>query len=146
MKNLPDGEKVKRFVIAGVVALVLGYGLDLLGITPIIKRICTSSFILASGGWALLALGLFYWLVDMKKVQSWTFPFILVGMNPIFIYLFAQILGRWLYNFIKIFSFGIMEPMGVPEPGMQLINAMLTLGALWYLCYFLYRKKIFFKI
>jgi predicted acyltransferase len=145
-KKVPNADKVKRFIMAGLIALVVGYGLDILEITPIIKRICTSSFILASGGWALLALGFFYWLVDMKKVQSWTFPFILVGMNPIFIYLFAQILGRWLFDFIKIFSFGIMEPIGVPEPGMQLINAILTFGALWYLCYFLYRKKIFFKI
>ncbi|WP_114751079.1 acyltransferase family protein [Pleomorphovibrio marinus] len=145
-KKLPDLKKIKWFFLAGLGGLILGYGLDILQITPIVKRICTSSFVLASGGWALVALGLFYWLVDMKKVQSWTFPFILVGMNPIFIYLFAQVLGQWLFNLLKIFSFGVMEPLGVPEPGMQLINALLTLGAMWYLCYFLYKKKIFFKI
>ena len=35
-------EKLKSFVIAGVILLVVGYTIDLLGITPIIKRIATS--------------------------------------------------------------------------------------------------------
>ena len=47
-------QKIKILVIAGLIGLAVGYALD--PITPIIKRICTSSFILASGGWALLAL------------------------------------------------------------------------------------------
>lgn len=141
-----NAERVKAFVVAGLASLVIGYGLDWSGITPIIKRICTSSFVLASGGWALLTLALFYWLVDMKKVQSWTKAFIIVGMNPIFIYIFANILGSWLFGLVGIFNFGILEPLGVAENIQQLINAFLTLGAMWYLCYFLYKKKIFFKI
>lgn len=139
--------KIKAFVIAGLVGLLIGYGLDFIGITPIIKRISTSAFVFASGGWALLALAFFYWLVDIKKLQSWAFAFIIVGMNPIFIYLFAEVLGHnWLFGFLKIFSFGFLEPTGLPESILLVLNALLTLGAMWYLCYFLYKKKIFFKI
>jgi predicted acyltransferase len=142
-----DQSKIKAFVIAGLLGLLIGYGLDLSGITPIIKRISTSAFVFASGGWALLALAFFYWLVDIRKVQSWAFAFIIVGMNPIFIYLFAEVLGHtFLFGFLKIFSFGFLTPLGIPESVLLVFNALLTLGAMWYLCYFLYRKKLFFKI
>lgn len=138
--------KVKTFAIAGFVSLVIGYGMDWTGLTPIIKRISTTSFVFASGGWALITLAFFYWLVDMKKVQSWTFPFIIVGMNPIFIYLFAGLLGKWLFDFLSIFSYGFLGLLGIGETVLFFLNACFTLGALWYLCYFLYQKKIFFKI
>ena len=142
-----DQEKIKLFLIAGIAGLVLGYGLDLLGITPIIKRISTSSFALASGGWALIALAFSFWLIDVKKYQSKAFPFIIVGMNSIFIYLFAEILGhRWLNRTVGIFTKGFLEPLGFGEHGLRIITALCTLALMWGLCYFLYRKKIFFRI
>jgi len=147
MSKKTDQEKIKVLIIAGFIGLVAGYGLDLLGLTPIIKRISTSSFVLVSGGWALLALAFFYWLVDMKKQQSWAFAFIVVGMNSIFIYLFAEVLAhRWLYGFIEIFNVGFLKPLGISDAILGIVTALLTLGAMWYLCYFLYNKRVFFKI
>jgi predicted acyltransferase len=140
-------EKIKVFLIAASIGLVVGYGLDLLGITPIVKRISTTAFVFASGGWALAALAFFYWLVDVKKVQSWTKFFIIVGMNSIFIYLFAEVLGhRWLVGFVEIFNFGILGPLGFSELWLRVFNALITLGIMWSLCYFLYKKKIFFRV
>jgi len=138
---------IRTFVYAGMAALVLGYGLDLLNITPIIKRIATTSFVLASGGWCLLSLALFYWLIDVKGFQKGSKFFMIVGMNSIFIYLFAEVLGHsWLTEFVKIFNFGTLSWLGAGLPFMELTNALVTLGIMWYLCYFLYRKQIFFKI
>jgi predicted acyltransferase len=48
--------KIQIMIIAGLSGLIIGYSLDFLNITPIIKKIDTSSFIFASGGWAILAL------------------------------------------------------------------------------------------
>ncbi|UZD24423.1 DUF5009 domain-containing protein [Algoriphagus halophytocola] len=142
-----DSAKIKTLILAGILALAIGYGLDLSGITPIVKRIATSSFTFASGGWAILALAFFYWLVDVRKSQSWVFPIIVVGMNSIFIYLFAEILGhRWLFGFVEIFSAGVLSPIGIGAHFIQIITALLTWTAMWYLCYFLYKKKVFFKI
>jgi len=147
LSSKKDLEKIKTLLIAGTIGLLLGYGLDLLGIAPIIKRISMSSFVLASGGWALIALAFFYWLVDMKKQQSWAWAFVIVGMNPIFIYLFAEVLGhRWLFGFVKIFTAGYLEPIGFSEAFLGILTALLTLCTMWYLCYFLYKKQIFFKI
>jgi predicted acyltransferase len=139
--------KIKYLILAGLSGLALGYGLDWSGITPIIKRICTSSFVLASGGWAILALAFFFWLIDVKKIGNWTFMFVIVGMNSIFIYLFAGLLGhQWLSNLVHIFNYGFLGPLGFSEQFLALINAIFTLAIMWYLCYFLYKKKVFFKI
>jgi predicted acyltransferase len=147
LSSQSEKDKIKILLIAGVAGLAIGYGLDLVGITPIIKRISTTSFAFAAGGWAVLALAFSYWLIDVKKKNSWVFPFVIVGMNSIFIYLFAEILGHhWLYGFIEIFSSGTLEPIGIGQAAIAISTALLTLGAMWYLCYFLYRKKIFFKI
>jgi predicted acyltransferase len=137
---------VKKFIIAGVVCLVLGYGLDLLNITPIIKRISTTSFVFASGGWCLVTLALFYWFVDIQKNQQWTKMFVIVGMNSIFIYLFAGVLGGWLSDFVHIFNDGFLGVLGLSPEALAVTNAIFALAIMWYLCYFLYRKKIFFKI
>jgi len=142
----PSNEKIKLFVIAGVIGLAVGYGLDWAGITPIIKRISTTAFAFAAGGWALLALAFSYWLVDVKNNRKGIFPFLIVGMNSIFIYLFAEILARWLNKTLGIFTGGFLAWTGLGEHGLALITALATLAALWGLCYFLYRKGIFFRI
>jgi predicted acyltransferase len=138
---------IQNFVVAGIICLVVGYGMDWSGITPIVKRIATTSFVFASGGWCLLSLAFFYWLVDIKKQQKWTKMFVIVGMNSIFIYLFAEVLGhRWLSGFVKIFNDGFLGVLGLSTEALAVTNAIFTLGIMWYLCYFLYKKRIFFKI
>ena len=120
---------IRTFIIAGLIGLLLGYGIDLLGITPIVKRIATTSFVLASGGWCLLTLALFYWLVDIKKHQKWTTMFVIVGTNSIFIYLFAEVLGhRWLYGFVQIFNDGFLGFLGISEELLAVTAAIFTSG------------------
>jgi predicted acyltransferase len=143
----PELGKIKILAIAGAIGLVVGYGLDWTGITPIIKRICTTSFIFASGGWCLLTLAFFYWLVDVRKMQKGVLFFAIVGMNPIFIYLFAQTVGgQWFNGFVAIFSGGLFMWLGMPEHIVAVLNALAVLAAEWYLCYWLYKKQIVFKI
>src|SRR5258706_15944554 len=50
LSDKSEKQKLQWLVTAGAVALVLGFAMDFT-ITPIIKRIATSSFVLASGGW-----------------------------------------------------------------------------------------------
>ena len=97
-------EKLKLFIIWGVAILILGFSLDLLHITPIVKRIATSSFTLASGGIVILILALFYWVIDVKNHhKKWMKIFSVVGTNSIFIYLFAETVGvQWFRDFGKI--------------------------------------------
>ena len=136
-------DKLKSIVFFGLLALIAGYSLD--GVTPIIKRISTSSFVLASGGWALLALAFFYWFIDIKKISRWTKFLIIVGMNPLFIYLFAEAGGGgWLYSIVMPFTNGLFGWSGIAIS--NLVTSAVVWGLLWYICYWLYKRRIFFKI
>lgn len=142
-----DMEKVKLLAAAGVIGIVVGYGLDIAGITPIIKRICTSSFVIVSGGWCLATLAFFYWFVDLKGFKRWVPFFAVVGMNPIFIYMFSETLGKqWFNGYVGIFTGGMLGWFGTPEAAVQVITAFVVLGLEWYLCYWLFKRRIFIKI
>ena len=145
-KTLP-GQKIKWLLVSGLLGLLIGYGLHFAGLTPIIKRISTTSFVFTAGGWAILMLAFFYWLVDVKGIKSWTIFFMIVGSNSIFIYLFAETIGnQWLTGFASIWAEGVLAPLGLGPGIIAIFSGMLALGIMWYLCYFLYRKGIFFKV
>jgi len=140
-------DKLKYLISGGALALLIGYGMDLSNLTPIVKRIATTSFVFASGGWAILTLAFFYWLTDIKGIKNWIKFFAIVGMNSIFIYLFGETIGvQWLGGFAKVFTYSIFGSLGLGELSLAVINAFFVLGLMWSLCYFLYRKGIFFKI
>lgn len=147
LSDHPAQKKLRYFIIAALIGLASGYLLDLLHITPIVKRIATSSFTLASGGWALAVLALLYWWVDLRGNHGGVQFFSIVGMNSIFIYLFAETIGhQWLGGFTETFNHGFLGLLGLPDSVLDVTNAFLVWGIMWYLCYFLYKKKIFFKI
>ena len=139
--------KIKLLLIYGGTALWLGYILDWTGVDPIIKRICTASFVLTSGGWALLTLALFYWIVDIRGSKNWIRLFAIVGMNPITIYLFMETAGKqWLVDFSGAFFADALIRLGSSESLALFINSVVVLSLAWGLCYWLYRRKIFIKI
>ena len=80
--------------LAGLIGLALGWGFDHWGICPLVKRIWTPSWTLFSTGWVLLTLAGFYAVVDILGFRRWTFPFVVVGMNSILIYVMAELLAR----------------------------------------------------
>ena len=142
------GYKIKALIIAGIVGLILGFGLDLSGITPIIKRISTSSFALVSGGWVLLILAAVYWLVDVKGNVKYAWIFTVVGMNAIFIYLFFETVGvQWLNGKVAIFTGDLLHLFfPIPLNVAAVVSAIAVLVAEWFLCYWLYQRNIFFKL
>jgi predicted acyltransferase len=143
MENSNHADKLKRLLIAGIVTLILGYLTTFF--TPVIKRISTTSFVLLSGGWTFLALSLCYWLIDVKGILKKTFVFKVVGVNPLFIYLFASLGGGGLFlKIIRPFSTSIIG--GVSPWLAELISGLGVLFGLWYLCYWLYKKQIFIRI
>jgi len=139
--------KVVMLLACGLVLMFSGYGLNWLNITPIIKRISTSSFVLASGGWCLVVLALLYWLVDILGFRRWGFLFVVIGMNPIFIYLFSETIGRqWFNGTVTIFARGALRPFEVSEATLAVVSALAALGLYWLLCYWLFNRKILIKI
>jgi len=136
-------QKLKILLIAGIIGVVAGYAIS--PFTPIIKRICTSSFILASGGWTILSLAFSFWLIDIKKQRKWSIFFAIVGMNPLFIYLFSHVGGKnFIEHIIHPFSYALFEWMS-PKTA-EFLTWTIVMFLMWYICYWLYKKKIFIRI
>ncbi len=139
----PAQRKIRILVIAGLIGVIIGYALN--PVTPIIKRICTSSFVIVSGGWCLLALAFSYWLIDVRKIQSWPKFFAYVGMNSLFIYLFTETGGAaWLARIVKPFAAGFFGWTG--DLPAKILASLIVWALLWSICYWLFRRKIFIRI
>lgn len=146
LSGKPGYAKVKWLVISGLAALVTGYLLDFT-VTPIIKRIATSSFVLVSGGWCLLALAFLYWWIDIKNHRKYLFFFTVVGMNSLFIYLFFEIVGnRWFNGYIGAITGGLLGMVQLPAYFIGIITSLVIFYLEWRMLLFLYRRGIFFKI
>lgn len=133
-------EKMRIIAISAVACLALG--LIIHPWNPIIKRICTTSFTLYSTGWVLLMLLGFYWLIDVKGYRKWTFPLVVIGANSIFIYSVHQVLQGWLDRAVGVFTLRFAW-LGDFAPVAQSCAVLLVM---WYLCYWLYRRRVFFKL
>jgi predicted acyltransferase len=137
--NRSGSRKAAGLALAGIACVVVGY---LWGwVFPIIKILWTSSYVLFAGGWSLLLLALFYWVIDVLGYRKWAFGFVVIGLNAITIYFLQN-----LVDFERIGHFflaGAAHHLGV------IAAVLLPLGAFavrWLFLWFLYRHRIFFKV
>ena len=143
MMEWPHRKKLLILFLTGLTGIIIGYSMD--HFIPIIKRICTSSFIIASGGWCLTAMAFSYWLIDVMNFRKLALFFAIVGMNPIFIYLFSNLGGKRLLTrmaepFTSRFFFWTSDIT------INMITIIVVAAMVWYICYFLYKRKVFIKI
>ncbi len=134
-------EKLK--ILAGCAAAGFVLGLALEPFNPMVKRLWTVPFTFFSAGWVILMLMVFYYVIEVRQAKRWAFPFLVLGMNSMFIYSLGQIgikgwLNRGLAGFTGNFKF-LGDLGAIPQ-------SILVLAGLWYVCYWLYQRKIFFKI
>jgi predicted acyltransferase len=143
MSSRPPFQKIRVLAIAGAVGVAAGYALNPL--TPMIKRICTSSFVIVSGGWCLLVLAFSYWLIDVMKLKKWSVFFNIVGMNSLFIYLFTNTGGaEWFHKIARPFTMGLFAWTSPLKA--EIVTSLVVWGMLWSFCFWLYKKRIFIKI
>ncbi|MBI4905337.1 MAG: hypothetical protein HY820_17010 [Acidobacteria bacterium] len=129
-------------ILLGCAACAFVLGLAIAPWVPMVKRLWTVSFTFFSAGWVLLAFAKCYWLVEVRGWRRWTFPAVVVGMNCIFIYSFSQVLHGWLSRGLAAFTkkFIVIGSYGA------IPHNLVVLTVMWGMCYWLYRRKIFFKI
>jgi len=133
-------EKMRILAISAVVCLAVGWAIH--PWNPIIKRICTTSFTIYSTGWVLLMLLVFYWLVEVRGYRKWTFPLVVIGAISIFMYSIHMVLQGWLRQAVDVFTFKFAW-LGDFAPVAQTCAVFLVT---WYLCYWLYQRKIFLRL
>lgn len=78
-------QTVMRFAVAGVILLTAGYALN--GLHPIVKALWSSTFVLATTGYALVCFAFLIWLLDIKGWRGWPVTFMQAfGINAITAY------------------------------------------------------------
>ncbi|MBN2063511.1 MAG: DUF5009 domain-containing protein [Sedimentisphaerales bacterium] len=132
--------KAAGLFIAGL--LCLGLGLLAGNYYPIIKNLWTGSFVLLTGGVSILLLALFYVIIDCLTIKKWALIFIVVGVNPITIYMACRLID---FGHTADFLFGgLIGKFSEQYHWLGHSTAILLIE--WLALYFLYRKKIIFKV
>lgn len=136
-----DKRKCATLIIAGVVLLLVG---KILGLTlmPEVKRIWTPSWAILSGGWVLLLLSAFYWLVEIVSMRRLVYPLVVVGMNSIVIYLLHSLCAGWIRENLHKH----LPDSAFPADWLPVIERSGVLFVLWIVCWWLYKQKAFLKL
>jgi len=139
-KTLSQKAKTLRLVLAGVISLVLAqlWNLDF----PINKNLWSSSFVLHVGGFSLLLMALFYYVIDVLGHKKWAFFFKVIGMNSILIYISGHFI-KWGYT-----NEGFFKWLGqlAGEPYGAVLMAITFVLVKWAFLYYLYNKKTFLRV
>ncbi|WP_420321093.1 acyltransferase family protein [Flagellimonas sp.] len=137
--NLPRKKVSLYLLLAGIAALVLGL---IWGIWhPIVKKIWSSTFVLASSGVCYILLALFYWIIDVKGKSKWAFPLKVIGMNAITAYVLSHII-----NFREIAGFLLFGLEQYVEEYYPMLLSLGGFGILYLLLWYMYKKGTFIKV
>jgi predicted acyltransferase len=67
-------------------------------VLPVSKPLWTGSYVLVMTGLAMMAFASTYAIVDRWQLRSWARPFVRLGVNPLAIYFFSDVVGHLLQN------------------------------------------------
>jgi predicted acyltransferase len=159
------GEMVARRSASGktvVNLLMIGAGTTGLGylwgmVFPMNKALWTSSYVLYSGGLAMLSLSVTYLIADVLKFRIWGTFFMVFGTNALFTFALAGIWTKIMLYVIKISSGSgkislynwFYEKVCVPVAGNlngSLMFAVIQVLFLWSVVLMLYRRNIMIRL
>lgn len=133
--------KAAAILLVGAGFVVLGWLWS--GVFPLNKNLWTSSFALYSAGWSLLLLGVFYLVIDVWRLWRPFFPLMVIGLNPITIYLVQD----KLIDFERPAHFladGALQWLGHFDQALIFVACVLLLK--WLFLYFLHVKRVYLKV
>lgn len=136
MSPRPAGEKVRIIAAVGLAGVALGAALN--PVVPVIQKLWTTSYGLASAGCSCLMFLFFYWVIDVRGLRRWAFPFVVIGMNAVAIYMAGSLVP--LRRIVGIFTTPLAAGLG---PFGALFQALAVLVVEWLILYWMYRRKIF---
>ncbi|MFB0515712.1 MAG: acyltransferase family protein [Candidatus Neomarinimicrobiota bacterium] len=144
-------ERLFQWLALGAFLTVLGLTLDFL--IPINKQLWTPTYSIFMAGFGGLLLAGCYWLIEIKGRKNWAQPFVMLGMNPLFIFWLSGFLVRnmflnnvghtnlrnWLY--VNGYTSWLGET-NIASLAFALSNVIFWLLVAW----FMYRRRWFIKI
>jgi predicted acyltransferase len=139
-RSLAEARKALYLAGAGVALAAVGWLWHLQ--FPVIKKVWTSSYVLVAGGYSCLFLAAFHQVIEVWGWRRWAQPFVWIGMNPITIYLVHN-----LVDLKKIALRFVGGDLGVClGRGADLAVTIVVMAISFWICRFLYRRKIFLRL
>jgi predicted acyltransferase len=155
--------QVAGLIVAGIACVAIGMFLDII-LMPINKSLWTPSYCFLMTGLACLAFSVFYWPLDVSpssRVRSlaarWTRPFIIYGMNALFIFAFSGFVAKML-GYVKFAQpDGSLHTLGqvlyapiaalpVGAVNTSLLHAVLFDACMFLVAWGMWRKRWFVKV
>jgi predicted acyltransferase len=158
-------EKISTLFIVGSVLTVLGLFWNLS--FPINKNLWTSSYVVYTGGIAIMCTAFCIWLIDYKQYTKISKPFVKVGANALTAYILSEMVSALLDTIViqgvsikghisqgifSGFSDEKFKDVGITHPDFSLAQLSSHLYAfLWIIPFYIllswmYKKKIFIKV
>ena len=152
-KDVEPATRVAWLFVAGGAAVLLGLVWN--GWFPINKSLWTSSYVLYTGGLAMMSLAALYWLTDVQNYRGWwTKPALAYGVNAITVFFLSAIVAKTL-NFVKVTDLQVplktwlyqtffrpyFSPINASLAG-AIVCVLIWLGVLWVM----YRKGVIVKV
>ena len=144
-------KELKKVAYFGVILVLVAWAWD--SVFPINKSLWTSSYVLLSGGFAMLFLAGFYYLIEVKGARKGITVFQLFGANPMLVFFFSGVIPRAL-NMIKIDDKGLISWLNThaiqvffTDPYVASLAGALVYLVIWGIILILFdRKKLIFKV
>jgi predicted acyltransferase len=139
--SVSERRKTAGMLCSGVLLLIAGQILS--NWLPINKSIWTSTFSIFMAGLALVCQALFYWFIDIAGFSRWTKPLIILGLNPIALYMLSQILGTMLPS---MHMSGIFSVPIINWGASSLLHPMEILLSIFITAWIMWQKRIFIRV
>ena len=118
---------------------------------PLNKRIWSPTYVLMTCGLCSMLQGILMYVIDIKGSKRWTMPFLVFGVNPLFLYVFSELLAI-IFGHTGISDFiytgihsSFLSPLSLPE--FESLAYAVTFTLICFLVgYPLYKRNIYIKI
>jgi predicted acyltransferase len=156
-------EKTAWYFVAGFAALALGQVLGLV-LMPINKSLWTPSYAVFATGWALVGFGTFYWLLDGQpslawraRAARWFKPFIVFGMNALFLFAVSGLLATAGYTVriaqadgaeitLQEWLYAPLQALPLSPESSSLLFALLFVAFMYLIAWGMWRRQWFVKV
>lgn len=136
---LTKEKKVSYLLLIGISGLILGL---IWGIWhPIVKKLWTSSFVLFMSGICFILMGVFYWLIDVKGYKKWAYPFKVIGMNALAIYVASHVI-----NFSSIANFLLFGLKQYTGSYYAVITTVGGFGIMYLILWYMNKNRTYIKV
>lgn len=148
--------------------LLMGIGITILGllwaeVSPLNKKIWSSSYVVFSTGLACVLISILIYLIEIKDFKGFLTRFFdAFGKNPLFIFVLSGVIPR-LQSLIRIedkmvdgkmtyktpfraFYESVCQPLFENEKNASLMYALIFIFVMWLIAEYMNRRKIYVKV